>query len=155
MSSRGQSQFQFMKNLVHALLAGLIFCGCASPAKKLAARKQERYSAYAALSPEMQTLVNNGQIKVGMPMDAVYIAWGQPAQILTAESANETSVTWLYRGNYLQEYRYWTYRYYGPYRYSYAGPYLDTQYFPSGYTAAEVTFEKGLVKQWQNMPMPY
>ena len=146
-----------MKNFALAMLAGLLLCGCASPAQKLEARKKERYAAYAALAPEMKTLVDQGQIKVGLPMDAVFIAWGPPAQILTAQSAAGTTISWLYSGTYLQEYRYWSSRpfYYRRYGDPYAGPYLQFDYLPQGYTSAEVIFENGLVKQWSSLPRPY
>jgi hypothetical protein len=146
-----------MKNFALALLAGVVLCGCASPAQKLEARKKERYAAYAALPPEMKTEVDKGQIKVGMPMDAVYIAWGPPSQILTGESSGGKTITWLYHGTYLQEYRYWSYRpyYYGRHSYPYSGPYLDYDYYPRSYMSAEIIFENDVVKQWRNMPRPY
>ena len=144
-----------MKQIFFLLSASLILCGCATTAKKFDARKQERYAAYAALSPEMKTAVDKGEIKVGMTEDAVYIAWGPPAQILKGESAGGATTTWIYAGTYLQEYRYWSYRpYWGRYHYAY-GPYLEYDYYPRGYTRAEVVFEHGVVKQWQSLPRPY
>ena len=90
-------------------------------------------------------------------MDGVYIAWGPPFQILTGESAGGTTITWLYSGTYLQEYRYWSYRpyYYGRHSYPYAGPYVDHDYASRSYTSAEVIFENGLVKQWRSLPLPH
>jgi hypothetical protein len=132
-----------------------MLCGCASPAKKFEARKQERYEAYAALSPEMKAIVDKGEIKVGMTEDAVYIAWGPPAQTLKGESGGAATTTWLYAGIYMQEYRYWSYRpYWGRYYHSYS-PYLEYDYYPRGYTRAEVVFENGVVKQWRSLPRPY
>src|SRR5689334_18970243 len=81
-----------------SFIAALFFVsGCAST-NTVKARKQERAGAYAALSPEMKTMVDQGQIKVGMPMDAVYISWGPPAQILQSENPAGASTTWLYNG---------------------------------------------------------
>src|SRR5262245_38409587 len=132
-----------MRKFALAVLAGSLLCGCATPAQKLEARKKERYASYTAFSQEMKALVDKGQINIGMPMDAVYIAWGPPAQTLTSQSAGGTTITWLYSGTYLQEYRYWAYwpSYYGKYCYPYAGPYLTYDYYPQGFTRAEVVFE--------------
>ncbi len=123
-------------------------------------RKQERYSAYTSLSPEMRALVDQSQIKVGMPMDAVYVAWGKPSQVATGQSSNGmTTTTWIYTGTAWHEHRYWNYRhhYYGSGRYAYPQPSLDYEYVPSSYVAAEVVFEDGVVKSWRNItqPQPY
>src|SRR5262245_3577365 len=144
-----------MKQFIFLCLASLTLCGCATTAQKFEARKKERYAAYSALSPEMRAAVDKGEIKVGMSEDAVYVAWGPPSQILKGESSGGATPTWIYAGTYLQEYRYWSYRpYWGPYYYSY-GPYLQSDYYPRGYTRAEVVFENGVVKQWRSLPRPY
>ena len=112
--------------------------------------------ALAALLPAVsyaQTMVP-GQIKVGMSMDAVYLAWGKPSQILAGESSSGATVTWLYHGTYLQEYRYWTYHHYCVGRGFYASPYLDYDYYPRSYVKAEVVFEGGKVKEWRSLPQP-
>jgi hypothetical protein len=31
-------------------------------------------------------------------MDAVYIAWGKPSQVLQGESSQGSTITWLYTG---------------------------------------------------------
>ncbi len=141
---------------VICLLAGLVLCGCASTVES---RRKEKPAAYAELAPEFRPLVDAGRIKVGMPMDAVYIAWGKPSQTVHSESSSGETVTWLYNGTYLQEYRYWSYQpfFYGGYRpYSYAAPYLDYDYVPYNYVRAEVVFQDGVVKQWRTLPQaPY
>ena len=63
---------------------------------------------FAALSPEFKALVNDGQIRSGMTPDAVYIAWGKPAQILQREDQDGVVTVWLYHGGWLEETRYWT-----------------------------------------------
>ncbi|NJN05483.1 MAG: hypothetical protein HC814_02545, partial [Rhodobacteraceae bacterium] len=72
----------------------LVLSGCAR--NTIENRKQERYGAYSALPPETRQLVDAGQIKVGMSMDAVYIAWGKPDQVLNSETAETLFITWLY-----------------------------------------------------------
>jgi hypothetical protein len=129
--------------------------GCASAPRKLEARKQERSAVYSSLSAEQKALVDVGKIKVGMPMDAVYIAWGKPSQVIGGENAFGAHTTWIYEGTQLEEYRYWTRRPYGGHGYGYwGGPTLESDYYPVGYTQAEVTFEKGVVKEWRTFPAP-
>lgn len=145
-----------MKRIASFLFVALFAAGCAT--STVDKRKHERSSAYAALSPEMRSLVDQSQIKVGMPMDAVYIAWGQPSQIATGESNSGTATTWIYTGTGWQEHRYWNYRYYPGGRYhAYPTPYLDYDYVPYSYPAAEVVFENGVVKSWRHItpPQPY
>lgn len=145
-----------MNRIASILVVALVVAGCAT--NTVDKRKQERKSAYAALSPELRTLVDKGQIQVGMTMDAVYIAWGRPSQIITSQSAGGTGTTWIYAGTAWREYRYWNYRYYPRGRYfGYPTPYLDFDYVPYSYPAAEVVFENGVVKSWRNItpPQPY
>jgi hypothetical protein len=143
-----------MKSSILLFLLALFFTGCAT-SNTIEKRRVERSAAYESLSPEMKAAVDQGQIKIGMPMDAVYIAWGRPAQILTGESAGGSTTTWLYYGTQLEEVRYWAYR---PYcwggRYSYGAPYLEFDYYPRNYVRAEVLFEKDVVKSWRSLPPP-
>ena len=92
-----------MKTSLCLLLASLLLTGCATIT--LQTRKQERDAAYSQLPPDQKAAVDSGQITVGMSMDAVYIAWGKPSQVLVAESSKGSTVTWLYQATYLQEYR--------------------------------------------------
>jgi hypothetical protein len=89
-------------------LAGLLGAGCASPST-VTTRKQERAAAYAALSAEHQALVDAGRVAVGMGEDAVYMAWGKPAQVLQSGDATGLRTTWLYHGNTTDTYQYWHY----------------------------------------------
>jgi hypothetical protein len=135
------------------LLCAFLFSGCKTATVET--RKQERSSAYAQLSPEFKSLVDQGRIKVGMPPDAVYIAWGKPSQILQGESSEGSVTTWLYHGTTYEEYRYWGYR---PYYYRGPGywsePYLERDYVPRSYVQAEVIFQNGVVKSWRSLPRP-
>jgi len=141
-----------MKSLTWILLGSLLLAGCAT--STIATRKQERIGSYSALTPEQQIAVDLGRIKVGMSMDAVYIAWGKPSQILHGESPQGPVVTWLYLVTYFEEYYYWTVpNYYGCGRY-YTAPYLIYDYQPRGYVRAEVNFEGGVVKEWRSLARP-
>ena len=136
------------------LIFALLVCGCKTT--NVQTRKQERGATYSELSSDFKTLVDQGRIKIGMPMDAVYIAWGKPSQVIEGESAQGRTTTWLYHGTTWDEYRYWGYR---PWSYSYWGwgsywesPMLEREYIPRSYVAAEVVFENGVVKSWRSVP---
>lgn len=135
-------------------LAALLLGGCATTGT-VESRKQERYNAYAELTPEHKSTVDLGQIKVGMNMDAVYIAWGKPSQILAGESSQGSTLTWLYYGTYYEWHHYWSYHSYcyGPYGY-YGAPYFGYDYYPRSYIRAEVHFQQGLVREWRSLPAP-
>lgn len=124
-----------------ALFSILLLAGCASTAN-LQTRKQERYAAYQALPPEFQVAVDQGQLKVGMPMDAVYIAWGPPSQTLQSADPSGEAVTWLYHGGYVRETRYWGYRQ------------LHYDYDPRSYVRAEVVFMNGKIRSFRTFPEP-
>ena len=146
-----------MKGIGFILLLALFAAGCAT--STVEKRRQERSAAYASLAPEQRALVDQSQIKVGMPMDAVYIASGKPSQIINGQSSSgAATTTWVYHGTTWQEYRYWNYHYYPSGRHGYyPSPSLDYDYIPQSYVAAEVTFENGVVKSWRNItqPQPY
>lgn len=96
-----------------------------------------------------------GQIKVGMTMDAVYIAWGKPTQVLTGESAKGATTTWLYMGTYLQGFSRWNYPgAFGPTDRYYFGPIMSHDYVTLNYIKAEVVFEGGVVREWRTKPQP-
>jgi len=141
-----------MKRLFILGLAAVLLSGCAST---IESRKKEHYNVYTQLSADQRAAVDAGQINVGMPKDAVYIAWGKPHQVLVTESPAGKNEVWLYMGTYLQGYNFWGFRpYYGPYHY-YHGPYLYYDYVPISYAKAEVIFEGDKVKQWRTLPQPW
>src|SRR5438132_4380380 len=124
-----------MKRLVRLVLFSLplVLCGCATTSN-VQTRRQERFEAYSSLAPEFKILMDQGKIKVGMPMDAVYIAWGKPSEIVQGESSQGPITTWLYYGTTFEEYRYWNYHPIYPYgRYYWSGPSLDRDYIPRNY----------------------
>ena len=133
-------RYYMVKKAMGILLAGLVLAGCAT--STVQSRKQQRYGAYEALTPEMRGLVDQGQIKVGMPMDAVYFAWGPFGRVLQGENEAGKTITWVYYGSYVQEVRYWGYRN------------LHYDYYPATYVRAQAVFVNGVLKSWQNFGAP-
>ena len=132
---------------------GLLLSGCAT--STIESRRSEKLSAYSNLSQEEQHLVDEGQIKIGMSTDAVYIAWGPPAQVLESEDEQGRLTTWLYHGSWMQEDRYWAYRE------TRAGGddlflerYLISDYTPRDYLRAQIQFVDGRVASWRTLPRP-
>src|SRR5262249_28043310 len=141
-----------MKQIFILALAGALLAGCAT--STIESRKKEFYNAYTELSTEQRAAVDAGQIKVGMPKDAVYIAWGKPNQVLLNETPAGKREIWIYVGTYLQGYNYWGFApYCSPYRY-YHGPYLYYDYVPVDYAQAEVIIEMDVVREWRTLPRP-
>ena len=132
----------------------LFLVGCAAPST-IETRRQEKFSAYDSLPAEQKSTVDSGQIRVGMPADAVYIAWGKPSEVLESEDAQGRLTTWRYYGSWLQENRYWTYREVGGGR---RGPYLErylaSDYSPRDYVQSEIVFKDGKVISWRMLPKP-
>jgi hypothetical protein len=118
--------------------------GCAT-GKTIESRKKEHADVYAALTPEFKTLVDQGQISAGMTTGAVDIAWGPPAEVLQNGNKNGVFTTWVYRGSFLEETRYWAGRRY---------PYLAHEYDPRTYVRAEIVFANGVVQSWRTLPQP-
>lgn len=129
----------------------LLLVGCATSKNTFEKRRDERLAAYTALSPEFKAAVDQGQIKVGMTEDAVYIAWGPPAEILKSANEKGEITRWLYYGSYMQEYRYWTGSRYGR---GFPSAQLEHDYIPRDYVSAEVIFSGGVVKSWSMRPKP-
>ena len=135
------------------LVAAVLGAGCVQPT--IESRKQERMMAYAALPPHQREAVDQGQIRVGMGQDAVYIAWGKPSEVLESEGPEGRIITWLYYGTGMQESRFWNYR---------EVPqkdgrvvlerYLDREYNPQSYVRAEIRFARDKLISWRTLPKP-
>ena len=130
----------------------LLLCGCAS--STVESRRKERLSGYLSLSAEQKQLVDQGQIKVGMNQDAVYIAWGPPSEILESESGEGRATTWVYHGQWMEESRFWTYREVPQGGTVFLERHLESDYFPRQYIRAEISFSNGLVTRWRTLPRP-
>ncbi len=146
-----------MKNLIRAILSGvaaLALAGC-STTSTVDTRKVERSTVYAALPAEDRALVDQGQIRVGLVPDAVYIAWGKPAQVLESENSSGRTTTWLYHGNTTDEYLFWNYREYPRKDGSvYMERFLDRTYDFRSYVSAELVFKNGRLESWRTLPRP-
>lgn len=142
-----------MKHALVLCLCLSLLAGCAT-SNTIEKRRTERAVAYAALPAEQKAFVDNGQIRVGMSMDAVYIAWGKPSQVLESENERGAVTTWLYEGGWMQESRYWAYRQMGTGRDLYLERYLINDYEPRSYIRAQLRFADGKLKEWQTLPRP-
>jgi hypothetical protein len=131
----------------------LFLAGCAT--STIESRRAEKISAYHNLAPEEKQLVDQGQIKVGMSSDAVYIAWGPPSETLESEDAGGHITTWRYYGSWMQESRYWAYR---ETRRGHSDIYLErylvSDYQPRDYVQSEILFKEGRVISWRTLPRP-
>lgn len=132
-----------------------LLVGCGTPST-IETRRTEKLGVYGTLSPEEKAFVDQGQIKMGMTADAVYIAWGKPAQVLESEDPQRGRITtWQFHGSWMQENRYWAYR-----ETSRGGAdlylerYLVSDYQPRDYVRAEITFKDGRVLAWRTLPQP-
>lgn len=141
-----------MKRYGLVLLLALAVTGCQT--STVESRRGERAGAYAALPAETKALVDQGQIRVGMNEDAVYIAWGSPSQVLHSQTQANLITTWLYHGAWMEETRYWAYREIYRDNVMYLERYLQSDYNPRSYVSAEITFENGKVKSWRTLARP-
>jgi hypothetical protein len=122
--------------------AALILVGCATTESRISQNPE----MYQHLSARDQALVNQGQIRKGMTMDAVWLAWGTPDQKIPDIMGDRPTETWLYL-------RYQTPPSYGgPYSY---GPF-DWSYIPPKfpYASKGATFSNGRVVFFQYVPPP-
>lgn len=147
------SFFMNLKSVTLLLCCGAILCGCAT--STIESRRTERIAAYEALPPEFQRLADAGEIKTGMPKDAVYIAWGDPDEVTYSEDDHGKFETWLYYGRYMKEYRYWNYRSInrgdGE---EYLVRHLESDYNPESFLKAELIFSRGRLIRWRTFPKP-
>ncbi|HYE33766.1 MAG TPA: hypothetical protein VEH27_20260 [Methylomirabilota bacterium] len=133
-------------------VASLVLAGCAT--STIESRRSERMSSYMSLAPDEKQLVDTGQIRMGMTQDAVYISWGQPAEVLEGEDETGRYQIWRYVGSWMQESRYWAYREVGSGPDLYLERYLLSDYQPRDYVRAEIVFQEGKVKRWRTLPRP-
>ena len=129
--------------LAFGITAGaLIFAGCATTQSRISQYPE----IYQRLSARDQALVSQGQIRSGMTMDAVWLAWGTPDQKIPDNMDGRTTETWVYL-------RYETPPSYGgPYAY---GPF-DWSYIPPKfvYPSRGVTFSNGRVVFFRYLTPP-
>ena len=122
-------------------VAALVFTSCGTPGTRISQHPE----IYQGLAPRDQGLVSQGQIRPGMSMDAVWLAWGTPEQKIPGPMRN--SETWVYVRYDTPFPSYGVPYYYGPFDWSYIPP-----KFP--YPSRGVTFSKGRVVFFRYLPPP-
>jgi hypothetical protein len=108
---------------------------------------------YRNLSSRDQALVNQGHLRAGMSVKAVWLAWGSPDSKIIGNMRGHFTETWIYLDYALYPY----YPYYGPYApgFGFFGdPFYDPFYYslipPSiPYPYKTVTFSNGRVMSFQ------
>jgi outer membrane protein assembly factor BamE (lipoprotein component of BamABCDE complex) len=136
------------------LLGAALLAGCAT-SSSVQSRRQERAAAYNALSPELRALVDQGQIRVGMNEDAVYMAWGKPSQVLRSGDGSGEVTTWLYTDTSYDTYQHWRYQEYPRHDgTTYLDRSLNVDYSFQDYVSAELQFQNGALTSWRMLPRP-
>jgi hypothetical protein len=127
--------------LTFGLAAAALLCSsCGTPGTRISQHPE----IYQRISPRDQALVSQGQIRPGMSMDAVWLAWGTPEQKIPGPMPG--SETWAYL-RYDTPPSYGGPYYYGPFDWSYIPP-----KFP--YPSKGVTFSNGRVVFFRYLPPP-
>jgi hypothetical protein len=131
---------------VTPVLAVLLGGGCAH--ETMETRRHEKWLAYSALPQDQRELVDQGHIRAGMSVEAVFIAWGKPAEILESESTAGFT-TWRYANTRAEEIR--------AYRGSRDGQLVLRRHperSSKSRDATEIVFIKGKVAHWRTLPNP-
>jgi hypothetical protein len=169
-----------MKTISKTLLLGLATVGlCLTSCETLENRISEHPDIFNSLSPRDQALVRQGQIRSGMSMNAVWLAWGSPEQKTVGEMRGRPSETWIYVENRYAPYgsAYYPYYGYGPGFYGgfgfhhgfihhgrnfafFGDPFYDPFYYsyipPTiSIPYKTVTFSNGRVMSFQHLVPPY
>jgi len=125
-----------------ALAAAFLLTSCGTPGTRIS----QHPDIYQGLSAADQTLVSQGRIRLGMTMDAVWLAWGTPEQKVPGFGRGSPTETWVYL-RYATPPSYGGPYYYGPFDWSYIPP-----KFP--YPSKGVTFAGGRVVYFRHLPAP-
>ncbi|MGZ5001590.1 MAG: hypothetical protein ACXWBM_00195 [Chthoniobacterales bacterium] len=161
--------------LLGALTVGalsLIFTltGCTTVETRIA----EKPEAFHRLSPADQAAVQQGKIREGLSMDAVYIAWGPPSMHIPGRYKGSIVDTWVYDATAAGDYPgpfYYGYPYgygagygfYGGYRHGFHrhffyDPFYDPYFYSHAnivrYPERTVSFQNGRVIAFQFLPSP-
>jgi hypothetical protein len=130
--------------LVLGCLFGLFLVACST----VDSRIQAKAAVYASLFPRDQALVKSGTIREGLPREAVYIAWGAPAQTRSGSRYGHPYEAWVYTTlktvfvsdyYYPHFYRFGLYRYSDYWRYPFWGP--DAYPYPDDFVSVEVPYK--------------
>lgn len=136
------------------LVLMVLAAGCATKST-VETRIAERSIAFASLPVEHQELASDGQVAIGMSEDAVYIAWGRPAQVLQSGDSSGMRTTWLYHGTTSDTFTYWDY-YHVPHPRggSYLARTMRRDLLVRDYISAELVFKDGLLESYRTLPKP-
>ena len=93
--------------------SALILTSCSTPESRISKNPE----IYQGLSGRDQAMVRHGQIRAGMSLNAVWLAWGSPDRKIVGNMRGRPTETWIYI-NYTT-YPYYPGPYYGPYGYGY------------------------------------
>ena len=111
----------FLKALTLGFAASaLLLSGCETTENRIS----QHQDIFNSLSPRDQALVRDGKIRSGMPMNAVWLAWGSPEQKTSGEMRGRATETWVYTQSTVAPYgsAYYPYYGYGPgFGYGYGG----------------------------------
>ena len=137
-----QRRILFFALIFGITAAALILVGCETTQTRISQHPE----MYQRLSAKDQAFVSQGQIRAGMTMDAVWLAWGAPDQKIPDNMGDRPTETWLYL-RYQTPPSYGAPYYYGPFDWSYIPP-----KFP--YASKGATFSNGRVVFFQYVPPP-
>jgi hypothetical protein len=70
----------------------LILTSCSTPQTRIS----EHPDLYQSLSPRVQALVSQGQIRIEMSRTAVWLAWGSPDRKIIGNMGGGVTETWVY-----------------------------------------------------------
>src|SRR5438552_7355418 len=104
-------RLSFCRSLTLGIAASaLILASCSTTETRISKHPE----IYQSLSARDQAMVSQGQIRAGMSLNAVWLAWGSPDRKIVGNMRGRPTETWIYIN-------YTTYPgpYYGPYGYGY------------------------------------
>jgi|SRR5882724_766581 len=132
----------FLRAATLSLATGaLVLTSCSTPQTRIS----DHPDLYQTLSHRDRALVGQGQVRIGMPRTAVWLAWGSPDRKIVGNMGGGPTEIWIYS-------YYATYPYYPPY-----GPWAPWDdpfyysYIPPSipYPGKVVTFANGRVASFQ------
>lgn len=160
--------------MLMAACGALLLVSCSTTQTRIA----EHPEIYQRLGAEDQALVSRGEIRTGMPENAVWLAWGAPDQRGAGRNRGRPVETWIYLGTTNSDYPGFGYGFGGGYGFGYGGGfrylhqhasgrlhqhfYYDPFYDPFFYNRVSlvrypertVSFENGRVIAYNFLPPP-
>ncbi len=133
--------------IISIFISTLFLCNCSST---IQSRIDENPKMFASLTGSQKSAVSKGMVLKGMPMDAVYLAWGKPDGIKEGNINGKKLEKWRYSSHmpvWTQDVIYSNHHYYD---HDYCGPFYNSTgvgYIP--YTSAIVEFENRKVMAWE------